>query len=160
MSLLCIALHDVSASRDARTFRRTAGSKRGDQTSLRKLKWSERKGQGQTNIALFLSPSSEEFPGAWGSLGSISPSFSSHCNLKKKKMSITLECLTCLPPIWLFIPSEQPFHSLTPCGKWVWGMLRLSSRSRHWTGFVHSCLLFSSCFSIDKTHCTWLGLHD
>lgn len=114
MSLLCIALHDVSTSRDARTFRRTAGSKRGDQTSLRKLKWSERKGQGQTNIALFLSPSSEEFPGAWGSLGSISPSFSSHCNLKKKKnvnnpgMSHLFTSHLIIYPKWTAFPFTNP----------------------------------------------------
>ena len=39
-----------------------------------------------------------------------------HCHLKKKKINNPGICLPCLPPIWLFIPSEQPFHSLTPCG--------------------------------------------
>lgn len=133
-------------------------SKGGDKTSCRKLKWKKRKDKDKLPLCCFYHLQVRN-PLECGTLWAPSAHPPS-TTATLKKINNPGMCLTCLPPIWLFIPSEQPFHSLTPRGEWVWEMLRLSSRLRLCTGFVHSCLPFSSCFSIDKTHCTWLGLHD
>lgn len=121
------------------TWRRTIGSVWGAEANLRELKSVKERKRTRTNHHCLVYPAlKQNSPELVAEFHQ--PIILWSLTLKKKAKkdrkyesknvleSISLVCL----PIWLFIPSEQPFQSLTLCGEWVWGMWRLSSRFRQW----------------------------